>query len=265
MRNLKRSHRNTTRLHAKWRRIVPWLGIPLTVFNACGKTQVGVKQEDKNVDTISSASQNQDCYREGEIREYEGEVLDPTVSDYDNSIAGAQVVDLAAYSLKIEGKVGNTFALDIDQIKQRETQIRKITLHCIEGWSTTILWQGIRVMELLEEANVAEEGKVVVFHSVDGYTTSLPLATVKQKDLILAYGANGLDLTEQGGYPLRLVAEDKLGYKWARWVDGIEISDDLEYLGYWEQYGYDNGADVPAWQLEKEKDGTWSWIDEDAQ
>jgi DMSO/TMAO reductase YedYZ molybdopterin-dependent catalytic subunit len=40
------------------------------------------------------------------------------------------------------------------------------------------------------------------------------------------------------------VAEDKLGYKWGRWVNKITLSDDADYRGYWEQAGYSNDADI---------------------
>jgi DMSO/TMAO reductase YedYZ molybdopterin-dependent catalytic subunit len=40
------------------------------------------------------------------------------------------------------------------------------------------------------------------------------------------------------------VAEDKLGYKWARWVNEIEISSNTEYRGFWETRGYGNEAEV---------------------
>jgi DMSO/TMAO reductase YedYZ molybdopterin-dependent catalytic subunit len=46
------------------------------------------------------------------------------------------------------------------------------------------------------------------------------------------------------GYPFIVVAEEKLGYKWARWVTRIELSEDPDYQGYWEQRGYDNTADI---------------------
>jgi DMSO/TMAO reductase YedYZ molybdopterin-dependent catalytic subunit len=46
------------------------------------------------------------------------------------------------------------------------------------------------------------------------------------------------------GYPFIVVAEDKLGYKWARWVNRITLSSDAGYEGYWEQRNYSNSADV---------------------
>jgi DMSO/TMAO reductase YedYZ molybdopterin-dependent catalytic subunit len=55
---------------------------------------------------------------------------------------------------------------------------------------------------------------------------------------------NGVTLPPARGFPLELVAEDKLGYKWIRWITGIELSNDPSYKGFWESRGYDNDADV---------------------
>jgi DMSO/TMAO reductase YedYZ molybdopterin-dependent catalytic subunit len=41
-----------------------------------------------------------------------------------------------------------------------------------------------------------------------------------------------------------VVAEDKFGYKWARWVTRIELTDDEDYEGYWESRGFSNDADI---------------------
>ena len=93
-------------------------------------------------------------------------------------------------------------------------------------------------------AGAKPEAVTVIFGSVDGYTTSLPLQTIREKSLILAYGANGLDLPPAMGYPFIVVAEEKLGYKWSRWVNSITLSDDANYKGFWEQAGYSNEAEV---------------------
>jgi DMSO/TMAO reductase YedYZ molybdopterin-dependent catalytic subunit len=84
----------------------------------------------------------------------------------------------------------------------------------------------------------------VIFHAADGYTTSLPWALVKERQLILAYKANEIVLPAEMGYPFIVVAEDKLGYKWARWVTKIELSDNKDYKGYWESRGYTNEANI---------------------
>ena len=46
-------------------------------------------------------------------------------------------------------------------------------------------------------------------------------------------------------FPLQLVAESKYGYKWIKWITKMELSDNVNYKGYWESYGYPNDAAVP--------------------
>lgn len=193
-------------------------------------------------DSASSATQKR--YREGEVTEYKGARLDPAIGPRDNSIKGVQQVDINTYTLTIDGLVETDQTLTYDQVKALDAYERLITLHCVEGWDATVLWKGVLLDDLMNKAGVKPEAVTVIFTAVDGYTTSLPLSTIREKQLILAYQANGLDLPPEMGYPFIVVAEDKLGYKWARWVNRITLSDDPNYLGYWEQRGYSNSADV---------------------
>jgi DMSO/TMAO reductase YedYZ molybdopterin-dependent catalytic subunit len=81
-------------------------------------------------------------------------------------------------------------------------------------------------------------------HAADGYTTSLPLDYFAERDILLAYKMNDVVLPPERGFPFQLVAEDKWGYKWIKWVERIELSADEDYEGYWERRGYDNEADL---------------------
>ena len=193
-------------------------------------------------DTVSAATRSR--YRVNEIDQYQGARLDPAIGPRDNSIKGIQQVDTASYTLSIEGLVNQPVELSYNQVRELVAYERLITLYCVEGWEATILWKGVLLDELIAMAGVKPEAVTVIFGSVDGYTTSLPLQTIKEKALILAYSANGLDLPPSMGYPFIVVAEDKLGYKWARWVNSITLSDDANYKGFWEQAGYSNEAEV---------------------
>lgn len=202
----------------------------------------GSGQPRSATDGVSAATQRR--YRESEITEYQGVRLDPAVGPRDNSIKGVQHVDVNGYTLTVDGLVDAPAAFSYDQVKALPANERLITLHCVEGWDATILWKGALLTDLIGKAGAKPGAVTVIFSSVDGYTTSLPLKTIQDKQLILAYGANGLDLPPEMGYPFIVVAEDKLGYKWARWVNRITLSDDPNYKGYWEQRGYSNEADV---------------------
>ncbi|WP_422486883.1 molybdopterin-dependent oxidoreductase [Gudongella sp. DL1XJH-153] len=200
----------------------------------------GCSQEE--TDGVSMATENR--YRESEIREYEGARLDPAIGPRDNSIKGVQLVDTEDYTLKVTGLVDEPIDLAYEDVLELDTYRRKITLYCVEGWDATILWEGSLLEDIFNTAGMDPKADTVIFHGVDGYTTSLPLETIVNNQLILAYRSNGLELPPEMGYPFIVVAEDKLGYKWARWVTEIQLSDESDYEGYWERRGYSNEADL---------------------
>ncbi len=108
-----------------------------------------------------------------------------------------------------------------------------------------ILWEGFLVKDLLYEAGINPEAVVVIFYAYDGYSTALPLDYVINNDILIAYKMNNVTLPPERGFPFQLVAESKFGYKWIKWVTKIEISNDVNYLGYWESRGWPNDASLP--------------------
>jgi DMSO/TMAO reductase YedYZ molybdopterin-dependent catalytic subunit len=223
------------------KRIIPLLLVLLFLFTGC--TAQEANQSPDAADTVTAATQA--MYRENEITDYQGARLDPAIGPRDNSIKRIQQVDIASYSLSIDGLVDKQATLTYEQVRALEPYERLITLYCVEGWDATILWKGVLLDELINVAGAKPEAVTVIFGSVDGYTTSLPLQTISDKGLILAYSANGLDLPPAMGFPFIVVAEDKLGYKWGRWVDSITLTADADYRGYWEEAGYSNDANIP--------------------
>ena len=135
-----------------------------------------------------------------------------------------------------------TYSEVVDGFQKYE---KGVTLYCVQGWNARILWEGVLVRDLLEASIVMPTAKVVIFHASDGYTTSLPLEYFYDKDILMAYKMNGLVLPPEKGFPFELVAESKLGYKWIKWITQIELSDNLDYRGFWESRGYPNDADAP--------------------
>jgi len=180
-----------------------------------------------------------------EIREYEGQKLS-SISDFrENSIKGTQSIDNEGYRLVVTGLVNNEMEYTYDDVINNHQLFEKVvTLHCVEGWDVTILWEGVLVKDLIEEAGVDSKAKVVIFYAYDGYSTSLPLDYVVDNDILMAYKMNGVVLPPERGFPFQLVAESKLGYKWIKWITEIELSDDVNYRGYWESRGFSNDADL---------------------
>lgn len=181
-----------------------------------------------------------------EIRDYEGQNLSSISAFRENSIRGTQYVNASNYSLTIRGLVNKTVEYTYNEVVSGFQKYQKVvTLHCIEGWSVDILWEGFLMEDLLNEADFNPDAVAVIFYAYDGYSTALPLDYILENDILIAYKMNGLVLPPERGFPFQLVAESKFGYKWIKWITEIEISDDAEYLGYWERRGYSNEADVP--------------------
>jgi len=180
-----------------------------------------------------------------EIREYEGTKLSSVDDFRENSIKGPQHIDMRGYRLTITGLVQNPMAYTYDKVINNLQLYKKVvTLDCVEGWSVTILWEGLLVRDLLAEASPLPEAKVVIFHAYDGYTTSLPLDYIVNNEIIMAYKMNEINLPPERGSPFQLVAESKWGYKWIKWITEMELSDNLSYRGYWESRGYSNTANL---------------------
>jgi DMSO/TMAO reductase YedYZ molybdopterin-dependent catalytic subunit len=181
-----------------------------------------------------------------EIRDYEGQDLS-SISDFrENSIKGPQQVNESTYRLTITGLVNHTVEYTYaDVINGFQKYQKVVTLHCVEGWSVKILWEGFLLKDLLSEAGINPEAVVVIFYAYDGYSTSLPLNYILDNDILIAYKMNGLTLPPERGFPFQLVAESKYGYKWIKWITQIELSNNTDYLGYWESRGFSNDANLP--------------------
>jgi DMSO/TMAO reductase YedYZ molybdopterin-dependent catalytic subunit len=176
-----------------------------------------------------------------EVRSYEGKDLS-SINDFrENSIAGPQHVDIGNYRLTVTGLTNRTLVYTYDEALGKFPHFTKaVTLYCVEGWDVSILWEGVRVSDLLDDAGIDPRANTVIFTAHDGYTTSFPLSYFRQHEILMAFRMNGVTLPPERGYPFQLVAEDKWGYKWIKWIEKIELSDDPTYRGYWEKRGYSN-------------------------
>jgi DMSO/TMAO reductase YedYZ molybdopterin-dependent catalytic subunit len=164
----------------------------------------------------------------------------------DVAIKGVQNINQNAYLLNISGMVYHPQLLSYNNVVTGYPErLQVATLPCVEGWSVTPLWTGVSIMDLLNGAGgVGPDANTVIFYAADGYSSSLPLQYVKDNNLIIAYKMNNITLTPQLGWPFFLVAKSQYGYKWVEWITEINVSNNSNYLGYWESRGYPNNATV---------------------
>ena len=134
------------------------------------------------------------------------------------------------------------------------TQIR-MDIHCVTRWSKfDTVWEGVSVRSLVEGGLIMPKpsAKFVMQHAEYGFTVNLPIEVVLGDNFLLATHLDGEPITPDHGYPLRGVVgnipsrEDLIvPYFWkgAKWLRSLEFMTH-DRLGFWEQAGYHNEADV---------------------
>jgi len=130
-----------------------------------------------------------------EVTEYQGEDLSSIGDFVENSIAGPQHINNSTYRLTVTGLVNKTLEFTYGQVLESFQNYQKvITLHCVDGWSVKILWEGFLVKDLLNQAGVDPNATTVIFYASDGYSTALPLDYLSSNDILIAYKMNDVTL-----------------------------------------------------------------------
>ena len=163
------------------------------------------------------------------------------------------------WRLRIDGMVARPLLLSMAEISRLPARTQ-ITRHdCVEGWSAIGQWTGVPLSLLLKAAGLQLGARYAVFHCADNlegvpakggeqspgqYYESIGLADALHPQTLMAYNLNGRPLEIAHGAPLRLRVERQLGYKHAKYVQRIEITDDFSKIaggrgGYWEDRGYE--------------------------
>lgn len=154
--------------------------------------------------------------------------------------------------LVVDGMVSNPLDLSFEKLRAMTPTTVTAPLICVmnqEGIDVEpVEWTGVLLRDLLERAGYSPDAVKVAFHSKDGFSTDLNLATALRPDIIVAYEQDGQAITgfvPGGGGPpgLRLVVPGKWGYKWALWLNHIELVN-YDFLGTWESNGYSDEAEV---------------------
>jgi DMSO/TMAO reductase YedYZ molybdopterin-dependent catalytic subunit len=146
----------------------------------------------------------------------------------------------AAWRLNVNGLVDQPYTLTYDQLRAMPPTRMTKDFQCVTGWRVhDVKWVGVRLSDLLDRAGVKSDAKALRFKSFDGtYTESLTLGQARRKDVIVAYQMEGGDISAEHGGPVRLYVAPMYGYKSCKWLETIELTDQVE-PGYWEHYGYD--------------------------
>jgi DMSO/TMAO reductase YedYZ molybdopterin-dependent catalytic subunit len=167
---------------------------------------------------------------------------------FENTVDSQNLVDiLANWTLTVDGMASNPLSLSFADIIALARQDQITDFHCVEGWSVDdVPWNGVSLASMLDLAGADPSATYLSFYSVGGeYSESLPISVAREPRTLLGYGVGGSTLPVAHGFPLRLVVPRLYGYKSAKYLSRIEVTDHA-ITGYWEQYGYSSDAEVPA-------------------
>jgi DMSO/TMAO reductase YedYZ molybdopterin-dependent catalytic subunit len=136
-------------------------------------------------------------------------------------------VDEARYTLSVEGNVAQPLRLTLDDLRRLPQHEATLPIQCVEGWSFSARWRGVRFRDLLAQAGAAQDAEATV-ESLQGggiYGTSpLNRDQAHDRDTLLALELDGEPLALDHGFPLRLIAPNRPGVQQTKWVNKVVVS-----------------------------------------
>jgi DMSO/TMAO reductase YedYZ molybdopterin-dependent catalytic subunit len=148
-------------------------------------------------------------------------------------------VDLENWTLTVAGNVRHPGEYTLAQI-QALPRIRQNTRHiCVEGWDVIGRFGGARISDFLALIGADSSSRYVAVECADDYYESLDMATALHPQSLLCYEMYDQPLDRGHGAPLRLSLPTKLGYKSAKYLTKLTVTNVLgAQRGYWEDQGY---------------------------
>ena len=181
------------------------------------------------------------------------------------------------WTVTIDGEVKKRQVLDVDAIMKMAAQEERIYRHrCVEGWSIVVPWVGFSLSELVKRAEPLGKAKFVEFTTLYDpkqmpgqrssvlkwpYVEGLRMDEAMHPLALLCFGMYGEVLPNQDGAPIRMVIPWKYGFKSAKSIVRIRLTEE-QPLNTWQlsapsEYGfYSNvnpNVDHPRWSQAKER------------
>ncbi|MBT4775730.1 MAG: molybdopterin-dependent oxidoreductase [Crocinitomicaceae bacterium] len=140
------------------------------------------------------------------------------------------------WELKITGLCDTPQSFTLENFKSFTTTTQSSRMKCVECWSARAQWSGFSIHELEQIVQPKPEAKGILFHCGDEYKEYLPRTALNQDQVILAHSMNGKPLTDAHGFPLRLIAPSKYGYKNPKAILEMEYVSEHQ-AGTWSKIG----------------------------
>lgn len=171
-------------------------------------------------------------------------------------------INIKDWGLELSGAIAQPLTLTFEEILAAPQQDFYLTMECIGNPAGgnligNALWTGTPLLPFLERVGVKSATEFVL-HGADSYQTTLPIAEVMRPEVQLVHQMNGEPLTQEHGYPLRILIPGHFGQKQPKWLVEIEAITSRKQ-GFWERQGWSNTAEIPTHALVRQVQNQRVW------
>ncbi len=150
-------------------------------------------------------------------------------------------VDFDKWTLTVEGLVKHPGDYKLSQIQAFPKVVQNTRHVCVEGWDVVGNFGGTRASDFLRATGADLTARYLEAECADDYYEAIDMETILHPQTLFCYEMYGQPLDRGHGAPLRLQMPTKLGYKQAKYLESIRVTNVLKAgrQGYWEDQGYD--------------------------
>jgi DMSO/TMAO reductase YedYZ molybdopterin-dependent catalytic subunit len=146
---------------------------------------------------------------------------------------------MGPWMLEVSGAVRRPLRLTLPELMRLRSITQRVNHYCVEGWTATTEWTGVRISEIARLAGLRPDVGYVDFQSFDaGYHESWDLESAMHPQTLIAYGREGKPLNAAYGGPARVHSPVKLGYKNTKYLTKLVFLPQRNG-GYWTDRGYE--------------------------
>jgi hypothetical protein len=146
------------------------------------------------------------------------------------TLFGKRDVNVADWRLRIKGAVKSETELTYEELLAMPAVTKQIRISCVSGWTARPVWKGPLVRDVLTKAGADTRAKSVNFHSASGYGLTWHAQRLTGDDAILATHVNGAPLSNNHGFPVRLIVPGYPGQNMVKQIETITVSLDKEQV-----------------------------------
>ncbi len=167
----------------------------------------------------------------------EDQVVKPPRFNAFYEIEEVKPVDGKSWKLELAGMIDDKTPWTAEQIYKLPEQELIVRHICVEGWDYIGQWSGVNLGQFLKRIGADTRAKYIAFKCADGYTESIDMAAALHPQTILATKYAREPIADPFGFPLRLRTSTKLGFKNAKWITAMEVTNTFADT-YWSRQGF---------------------------